>query len=166
MVLDALKAFCAKDNFRYTLDSPWFANGLAIASDDKILVSFPSEPFEFPMDGKRPDVAKLLEEPEGLEFVELSSVPRGKPCERCSGSGKTNHVCGCDECTTKQQDCFDCNGTGRQEIEIQGHHFCPAYLRKIETLGAAVVAVGNKILWFHVGNYRGALMSLTIPAKH
>lgn len=48
---------------------------------------------------------------ERIEWYESTDV-----CDKCEGSGYTEHDCGCELCQAKDEECSKCYGAGRTEI--------------------------------------------------
>jgi hypothetical protein len=169
---------------RYALATPWYADGLAVATDGRIAAWMPSEPFEIPCEGKRPGTAGLMREPDGLTYqpmpiFESCANCGGKgivirtECERCKGKGREPHRCDCEYCTQDDEECGDCDGKGKftgkdakvecrceyPRFSLGSHRYGLQYLHKIATMGPAEYAIERSgQLWFRAGKVTGTLM--------
>jgi hypothetical protein len=132
--IDRLLPFCdGGASQRYALATPWFADGIAFASDGRIAAWMPSEPFEIPCEGKRPNAWGIINQnmPTSLQWEPMPPLPEVTPCPKCNdagfvieercttcnGKGKVEHDCGCEYCLENYEECPDCEGDGKFDGE-------------------------------------------------
>lgn len=186
--IEKLLPFCDADKFaRYALATPWYTSGYAVATDGRIAAWLPSDPFDAPCDGRRPQIEPLMRKPLGLNYRPLGELPARtncpdcnglgytieEKCEECDGTGEVEHDCDCPHCEEETEECIECGGLGKftgddakvkcdcryEPFEIGGLTFALEYLLKIAALGDSQIAVDDR-LWFKCGEICGTLMPI------
>ena len=123
--LAAILPFCAKNDIRRYLLTPYRNDGYVVASDGavavRVLESLIAESVGEKAEGA-PDISKLVEKYR-LECAEVPGVllpqdlPKPKPCVRCNGTGEAHECLACDgkgefEHFDETYDCRTCGGIG------------------------------------------------------
>ena len=128
-----LQAFCAKDDVRSYLMTPFVLDGHTCATNGYILIRVPG--------GKACDevmvaagVRKMFGE-QYADFVPLPTLPERAPCEHCEGTGT--------ECGDDSEHCLSCRGSGESLtfVQIGDANFQARYLRMIAALPNARISV-------------------------
>lgn len=146
-----LKPFCAAEQGRYLIDTPWVKGGWKNATDGKLLVRLRTDEPDTPVDEKapRPNTTPLFDasmnacrgtKSDLLPFPIHSGERDKADCMFCNGTGAGSDVCKtCDgkgECPHCEAICPDCDGTGDirnyskacKECDGDGHGFVPMVL--------------------------------------
>lgn len=135
-----LKQFCAKNDPREYLCSPWREDGKVIASDGRIMVivdDMPGMPGDFPgPDSRVAGRWRQLVSRVSVHFTDTADrvwhrladlrVPPNKPCPSCGGAGyrwsRSYPDCGGDgyfSDGSDEHDCWGCDGTGVVFVDTQ-----------------------------------------------
>lgn len=179
-----LQAFCYPEtNQRYALSKPRLLDGMACATDGRMLIRCKpefAEPFE-PAEGKFPNVSDVMTEIDSCTFAPVE-IPVCKSCDNkpikmiecseCYGEGRAV----CSHCE-HEDECWECEGTGKEQwicpkcrdsIVISGRTLAGRLVYPVASLPGVVWEQdergSTKGLYFKFDHGDGAVMPLQMES--
>ena len=170
---EQLQSFCAKEDIRFCLETPYIQDGYVVASNGHICIRTTGE---FPSavtreDVKPPNITGLIDKTlaalDGVDAIAIPGLPPFVPCSSCNGSGR-EFVCvvcagegefdgdGCEECggagsvaknTGINRDCWFCGGSGEDRgnpVMCGDGWFARRYLAMIAALPRATIKTNGE----------------------
>jgi hypothetical protein len=151
-----LSPFCDQESLRYAIGAPRLVDGMACATDGKILIRCQPEkamPFA-PQDGSFPKLDDIME---GISRVSRWGRVEVAPCDVCQNAGVLITKCNCEgDCGEVRHEPCECSGTHRVgEFPLRPRH---AYL--VDALPGAVWQLdepASRVLYFRFAHGDGAV---------